>query len=179
MPFHAWDADSDASATVASMFTQKKTTGEKQTILCLILRLHQAETSLSFWIWITLTFEINKKAFSLFYCWTCIRHMKMTPPLLHIHYITGSHHTGTWFVIPLLCWGHTALSLISARWSITDLQKKKFTPFLFVLFDYLLGMHDIGYLPKSNMPIFLNSLWPIPIYFLLFGNNNVSPVQKL
>ncbi len=25
-----------------------------------------------------------------------------TPPLLLIHYITGSHHTGTWFLIPLL-----------------------------------------------------------------------------
>ncbi len=23
-----------------------------------------------------------------------------TPPLLHIHYITGSHHTGTWFLLP-------------------------------------------------------------------------------
>ncbi len=39
-----------------------------------------------------------------------------TPPLLHMHYITGSHHTGTWFLIPLLCWWHTALSLISTRW---------------------------------------------------------------
>ncbi len=48
-----------------------------------------------------------------------------TPPLLHIHYITGSHHTGTWFLIPLLCWWHTALSLISTRWSngsCTDLR---------------------------------------------------------
>ncbi len=26
-----------------------------------------------------------------------------TPPLLHIHYITGTHHTGTWFLLPLLC----------------------------------------------------------------------------
>ncbi len=25
-----------------------------------------------------------------------------TPPLLHIHYITGSHHTGTWLLIPFL-----------------------------------------------------------------------------
>ncbi len=25
-----------------------------------------------------------------------------TPPLLHIHYITGSHHTGTWFLLPFL-----------------------------------------------------------------------------
>ncbi len=25
-----------------------------------------------------------------------------TPPLLHIHYITGSHHTGTWLLLPLL-----------------------------------------------------------------------------
>ncbi len=48
-----------------------------------------------------------------------------TPPLLHIHYITGSHHTCTWFLIPLLCWWHTALSLISTRWSngsCTDLR---------------------------------------------------------
>ncbi len=48
-----------------------------------------------------------------------------TTPLLHIHYITGSHHTGTWFLIPLLCWWHTALSLISTRWSngsCTDLR---------------------------------------------------------
>ncbi len=37
-----------------------------------------------------------------------------TPPLLHIHYITGSHHTSTWFLIRLLCWW---LSLISTRWS--------------------------------------------------------------
>ncbi len=48
-----------------------------------------------------------------------------TPPLLHIHYITGSHHTGTWFLIPFLRWWHTALSLISTRWSngsCTDLR---------------------------------------------------------
>ncbi len=48
-----------------------------------------------------------------------------TPSLLHIHYITGSHHTGTWFLLPLLCWWHTALSLISTRWSngsCTDLR---------------------------------------------------------
>ncbi len=47
------------------------------------------------------------------------------PPLLHIHYITGSHHTSTWFLLPLLCWWHTALSLISTRWSngsCTDLR---------------------------------------------------------
>ncbi len=24
------------------------------------------------------------------------------PPLLHIHYITGSHHTGTWLLLPFL-----------------------------------------------------------------------------
>ncbi len=40
-----------------------------------------------------------------------------TPPLLHIHYITGSHHTGTRLLLPFLCWWHTALSLISTRWS--------------------------------------------------------------
>ncbi len=48
-----------------------------------------------------------------------------TPPLLHIHYITGSHHTGTWHLLPLLCWWHTALSLISTWWSngsCTDLR---------------------------------------------------------
>ncbi len=42
------------------------------------------------------------------------------------HYIAGSHdYTSTWFLIPLLCWWHTALSLISARWSngsCTDLR---------------------------------------------------------
>ncbi len=46
------------------------------------------------------------------------------PPLLHIHYITGSH-TSTWYLLPLLCWWHTALSLISTRWSngsCTDLR---------------------------------------------------------
>ncbi len=40
-------------------------------------------------------------------------------------YITGSHHTGTWFLLPLLCWWHTALSLISTWWSngsCTDLR---------------------------------------------------------
>ncbi len=48
-----------------------------------------------------------------------------TPPLLHIHYITGSHHTGTWLLLPLLCWWQTALSLFSTRWSngsSTDLR---------------------------------------------------------
>ncbi len=33
-----------------------------------------------------------------------------TPPFLHIHYITGSHHTGTWFLLPFLRWWHTTLS---------------------------------------------------------------------
>ncbi len=48
-----------------------------------------------------------------------------TPPFLHIHYITGSHHTGTWLLLPLLRWWHTALSLFSTRWSngsCTDLR---------------------------------------------------------
>ncbi len=48
-----------------------------------------------------------------------------TPPLLHIHYITGSHYTSTWFLIPLLCWWDTALPLILTRWSngsCTDLR---------------------------------------------------------
>ncbi len=42
-----------------------------------------------------------------------------------MHYITGIHHTGTWLLLPLLCWWHTALSLISTRWSngsCTDLR---------------------------------------------------------
>ncbi len=34
-----------------------------------------------------------------------------TPPLLHIHYITGSHHTSTWFLIPLLYADDTQLYL--------------------------------------------------------------------
>ncbi len=38
-------------------------------------------------------------------------------PLLHIHYITGSHHTSTWYLLPLLSWWHTTLALISTRWS--------------------------------------------------------------
>ncbi len=48
-----------------------------------------------------------------------------TPPLLHINCITGSHHTSTWFLIPLLCWWDTALPLVSTRWSngsCTDLR---------------------------------------------------------
>ncbi len=48
-----------------------------------------------------------------------------TPPLLHIHYITGSHHTDTWLLLPLLRWWQTALSLFSTRWSngsCTDLR---------------------------------------------------------
>ncbi len=48
-----------------------------------------------------------------------------TPPLLRMHYITGTHHTGMWLLLPLLCWWHTALSLISTRWSngsCTDLR---------------------------------------------------------
>ncbi len=39
-----------------------------------------------------------------------------TPPLLPIHYITGSHHTGAWLLLPLLRWWHTALSLFPTRW---------------------------------------------------------------
>ncbi len=49
----------------------------------------------------------------------------LTLPLLHIHYITGYHHTITWFLLPFLCWWHTALSLISTRrfnGSCTDLR---------------------------------------------------------
>ncbi len=48
-----------------------------------------------------------------------------TPPLLHKHYIPGSHHTSTWFLLQLLCWWHTAISLISTWWSngsCTDLR---------------------------------------------------------
>ncbi len=48
-----------------------------------------------------------------------------TPPLLHIHYITGSHHTGTWLLLSLLRRWHTALSRFSTRWSngsCTDLR---------------------------------------------------------
>ncbi len=41
--------------------------------------------------------------------------LSWTPPLLHIHYITGSHHTGTWLLLPFLRWWHTALSLFSHR----------------------------------------------------------------
>ncbi len=37
--------------------------------------------------------------------------------LLHIHYNAGTHYTDTWFLLPLLCWWHTALLLISTRWS--------------------------------------------------------------
>ncbi len=47
------------------------------------------------------------------------------PPFIHIHYITGSHHTSTWLLLPFLRWWHTALSLISTRWSkgsCTDLR---------------------------------------------------------
>ncbi len=31
-----------------------------------------------------------------------LRDRFLTPPLLHIHYITGTHHTGTWLLLPLL-----------------------------------------------------------------------------
>ncbi len=49
----------------------------------------------------------------------------LDPPLLHIHYITGSHHTGTWLLLPFLCCDAHTLSLISTRWSngsCTDLR---------------------------------------------------------
>ncbi len=48
-----------------------------------------------------------------------------TSPLLHIHYITGSHHTGTWLLLSLLRRWHAALSLFSTWWSngsCTDLR---------------------------------------------------------
>ncbi len=38
----------------------------------------------------------------------------------------------------------------------------------------ILGMHDTGFLPISDRPIFFNSFWQIPIYFLFFGNNTKS-----
>ncbi len=44
---------------------------------------------------------------------------------LHIHYITGSHHTGAWLLLTLVHRWHTTLSLISTRWSnssCTDLR---------------------------------------------------------
>ncbi len=49
------------------------------------------------------------------------------PTLFHttVHYITGTHHTGTWLLLPLLRRWHTALSLFSTRWSngsCTDLR---------------------------------------------------------
>ncbi len=40
-------------------------------------------------------------------------------------YITGSHHTGTWLLLPFIRWWHTAPSLFSTRWSnssCTDLR---------------------------------------------------------
>ncbi len=48
-------------------------------------------------------------------------------PLLFSTYTTslGPHHTGTWLLLPFLRWWHTALSLISTRWSngsCTDLR---------------------------------------------------------
>ncbi len=55
---------------------------------------------------------MNELALSLFYSVT------------H-HSLPGSHHTSTWFLLPLLCWWHTAVSLISTRWSggsCTDLR---------------------------------------------------------
>ncbi len=42
-----------------------------------------------------------------------------------LHYITGSHHTSTWFLLPFLRWWHTAVSLNSTWWSngsCTDLR---------------------------------------------------------
>ncbi len=35
------------------------------------------------------------------------------PPLLHIHYITGSHHTGTWLLLPLLLMTHSSIPRFS------------------------------------------------------------------
>jgi len=37
--------------------------------------------------------------------------------LLHLHHITETHHICTWFILPLICWWHTALPFISTRWS--------------------------------------------------------------
>ncbi len=34
--------------------------------------------------------------------WGSPGHGSWTPPLLHIHHITGSHHTGTWLLLPFL-----------------------------------------------------------------------------
>ncbi len=53
------------------------------------------------------------------------RDRSWTPTFLHIHSITGSHHTGTWLLLLFSRWWHTALSLISTRWSngsCTDLR---------------------------------------------------------
>ncbi len=47
-----------------------------------------------------------------------------------IHCITGYHHTGTWFLLPLLWWWHTALSFNSTRWSNGTVREKLFDPLL-------------------------------------------------
>ncbi len=57
--------------------------------------------------------------------WSSSGFSSWTPPLFHIHYITGSHHTGTWLLLSLLRWWHAALSLFSTWWSngsCTDLR---------------------------------------------------------
>ncbi len=43
-------------------------------------------------------------------CWGSSGIGSWTPPLLHIHYITESHHTSTWYLLPLLYWWHSSIS---------------------------------------------------------------------
>ncbi len=46
---------------------------------------------------------------------------------------------------------------------------------------FILGMHDTGFLPISDMPIFFNSTWPIvdaDIFSFVWKQHQVSPVQR-
>ncbi len=85
-----------------------------------------------------------------------------TPPLLYLHYITGSHHTSTLLILPLLSWWHTALSLISTRWSNGSCT------YLSAWQTSLHGWKNINFTSTWQRPSFLSSL-PLQL------NSMISP----
>ncbi len=72
--------------------------------------------------------KLNVPVFALFKCQNIIYPYKIHIKLNVLHNFaayTVITYTGTWLLLPFLCWWHTALSLISTRWSngsCTDLR---------------------------------------------------------
>ncbi len=94
-------------------------------------------------------------------------------PLLHVHYITGSHHTSTWLLLPFLRWWHTALSLISTRWSngsCTDLR----------LISAWMKEHDLQLnLAKTELLVFPATATLQHDFTIQLGSSTITPSSSV